>query len=166
MTNKIDRLIESMKANGWHGDLEEEDGIVHLWAERGDELVDIWLENDRLMMPAEYSVNGTTETERSTAAIRQRIEAPPFATPTVRREKLAFVPEEDDDATIIDNLMGRKVFCASTIAPDMPLVEHDVEVERAWQSKVVRFADGRINLDYMAPTGFRSLRVNNIVKVK
>jgi len=165
MTSKIARIISAMKEHGWHGDLEEDDGVVHLYAERGSESLDIYFEDDRLMVPAEYSYGGKIETFRTTPALRQRIEDQPYAAPGVKREKLPFTAD-DDDATILEHILGRKVFCASLIADDFPITEHELVADRLNPPKVVRLDEDRVNVDYLGPYGFRSLRVNNIVRIK
>ncbi len=166
MNSKIQGIITLLKIHDWHGDGEEEDGLVHLWAERGPEMLDIWFTNGK--PEAEHIVNETSTTLRSTPAIRQVIEALPAVKSRHKRQKLPFGPH-DDDATILDGLVApSKIYCASLIYDDFPLVEHAVAdiFSRIVQPKVIRFADGRVNVDYVGPTGFKSLRVNNIVRMR
>lgn len=168
MSAKIDRIITALKENGWHGELEEDETVTHISGERGKELVDIWLDGDRLMYPAEYVYDGVTVAEKTTAGIRQRIEAPPGldAAQAIRRDRSVTFTADDDDATILDGLMGKTVYCHSLIADDFPQTTHRVLFDRLTPAKVDRLEDGLVNVDYVDETGFHSLRVNNIVKVK
>jgi hypothetical protein len=168
--SKIERLIDAMKTNDWHGELDDSDediGILYLWATRGDERVDIWFDdNQRLAQPAEYHKGSETTLERSSAAIRQRIEAAPAGGSRLRKDKSVKFRPDDDDATILDGLTGKTVVCRSLIADDFPPTTHRVLFDRLHQPTVKRFEDGRVNVDYVDETGFHSLRVNEIVKVK
>lgn len=165
MSDKITKILAALKAGDWHGDIEDDDDVTHIYAERGTETIDIWFEGDRLMMPAEYTYGKKTEEIKTTVAIRHKVSEPPEVAPGIRKEALPFTAD-DDDATILDAIMGRKVYCASLIYPDFPLSEHVIEPDRLNPPRVNRIDEGRVNVDYLSPTGFRSLRVNNIVKVR
>lgn len=180
----------------WKGKAQQEDDWLHIVAERdhpkfGHEQVELWWEGNSMNRPPEYSRNGQVVIEKNSAEIRRRLAGLPTistknafdgeqrrarkvglpkedtgpTTQTIKRQRLRFGPDSDD-ADILDGVTGRRVWCTSTIYPDFPIVEHAVSADRQHQPVVVRLDNGDVNVDYLSPFGFRSLRVNNIVRVR
>lgn len=175
---KAKRIARIAVENGWQGNIQHDKGATLLTAERNDESIIVgW--QDNVMINAAHYILGKETQLHCAKQVLEYVEGwpdvlklfrwfPNMNRPTLveKYRRLPFDWENDDDDTIISNLIGRQIFWYSHISMKMYC---DVVLEPKGKKSnkfEIKHVGHRKMFNFIgAQAGFRSVLLDALVKV-
>ena len=189
-SSKAEAFILAAKGEGWDGTMEHRNGDeVHVKVTRNDEVITIWWRGNSLIETPFHHFAGQVRSLHNKATATRQLALRPNPKRIVRRRSVALGeptrdPEdqqvdieslryplpfdiwEDPDNVILKALRGSTIVYVNSVSQHA----EEIHIPRAMNMNLKHFnlaesSDGKPFVNFVCPTGFRSVHLESILRV-